>query len=136
MSVADDLIRERDDLGDHVGSRIKLGKTELLGGAFASAIRILLEQRGVLVFPEVDFTPEEQIAFTRTLGEYVSDLPDGGATPITIDPGAGRSSRYTQSSFFWHFDGYMNDAPILASLLCCERPSPSGGDTEFCSGWC
>jgi alpha-ketoglutarate-dependent taurine dioxygenase len=78
-------------------------------------------------------TAEEQIAFTRTLGDYVSDLADGGVTPITIDPSGGRSARYTQSSFFWHFDGYMNAVPILASLLCCVRPSPTGGDTEFCN---
>ena len=48
-------------------------------------IRALLEQRGVLIFPEVGFTAEEQIAFTRTLGDYVSDLADGGVTPITVN---------------------------------------------------
>jgi alpha-ketoglutarate-dependent taurine dioxygenase len=133
MSVADDLAHESDDISEYVGSRIRLCKAELLSGRFASAIRASLERRGVLVFPEVDFTPAEQIAFTRTLGDYVSDLADGGVTPITIDPSGGRAARYTQSSFFWHFDGYMNDVPILASLLCCVRPSPTGGDTEFCN---
>lgn len=133
MSVAAELARRSDDISELIGARVTLGKADLLGGGFGAAIRGLLERRGVLVFPEVDFTAAEQIAFTRTLGDYVSDLADGGVTPITIDPSGGRSALYTQSSFFWHFDGYMNDVPILASLLCCVRPAPSGGDTEFCN---
>jgi acyl dehydratase len=47
------------------------------GGATAQAIvtdairlgRELLEQRGVLVFPQIGFNDQEQIAFTKTLGE-------------------------------------------------------------------
>lgn len=131
MSASDAFPNE--SISEHIGARVRLGKADLLSGRPASAIRALLEQRGVLVFPEVNFTAEEQIAFTRTLGEYVSDLADGGVTPISIDPSGGRAARYTQSSFFWHFDGYMNETPILGSLLCCVRPSPSGGDTQFCN---
>jgi alpha-ketoglutarate-dependent taurine dioxygenase len=133
MSATADLACASDDISELIGARVKLAKADLLGGQVASAIRALLERRGVLVFPEVDFTAAEQIAFTRTLGDYVSDLADGGVTPITIDPSGGRSALYTQSSFFWHFDGYMNEAPILASLLCCVRPAASGGETEFCN---
>lgn len=102
-------------------------KAALLGGTHARAIRKLLEQRGVLVFPQVHFTEAEQIAFTRTLGEYIADHADGSATAITIDPAAGVVAEYTKASFFWHFDGYFNEVPILGSLLCCEVPAPSGG---------
>lgn len=114
-----------------IGSRIELDKSTLLEGRFAKDIRMLLEERGVLVFPEVGFTEAEQIAFTGTLGTYVSDKSNGGTTDITIDPAAGRSSDYTRSAFFWHFDGYMNDTPILGSILCCDTPAPTGGRTEF-----
>lgn len=116
-----------------IGAIVNLGKQDLLSGEHAHGLRHLLEERGVLVFPQVYFTAEEQIAFTRTLGAYVADRPDGKTTSITIDPNAGAAARQTQSSFFWHFDGYMNDVPIRASLLCCEQPSPSGGNTEFCN---
>lgn len=133
MSAAETLVGATTDLGEHIGAMVALSKPALLGGDFAMAIRNLLERRGVLVFPEVHFTAEEQIAFTRTLGDYISDAADGGVTPISIDPRGGRAARYTQASFFWHFDGYMNPVPILASLLCCVQPSPTGGDTEFCN---
>lgn len=116
-----------------IGERVHLDKADLLGGQYAEDLRRLLEARGVLVFPKIGFSEGEQIAFTRTLGAYVPDRPSGGTTPITIDPAQGRSADYTRSAFFWHFDGYMNEIPVLASLLCCEAPSSSGGHTEFCN---
>lgn len=124
---------EREDIKPWIGSTILAGKQQLLDGSCAADIRELLERRGVLVFPQVHFTPEEQIAFTRTLGQYVPDKVDGAVTPISIDERMGTSAEYTRSSFFWHFDGYMNAVPVLASILCAETLSSTGGDTEFCS---
>jgi alpha-ketoglutarate-dependent taurine dioxygenase len=116
-----------------IGGVVLVGKDALLSGAYSVDIRLLLEQLGVLVFSEVHFTEQEQIAFTKTLGTYEPDRADGAATDITLDPSAGDAAEYTKSSFFWHFDGYMNEAPILGSLLSCIRTSPTGGDTEFCN---
>lgn len=116
-----------------IGAEVLASKQALLDGRHSGEIRALLEQRGVLVFSKIGFTPAEQIAFTRTLGRYVPDRDDRDVTPINIDPAGGRSAQYTQASFFWHFDGYMNDVPILASLLTCAVPSATGGDTEFCN---
>lgn len=116
-----------------IGARLSISKFELLSGRYAEQIRGLLEERGVIVFPRVHFTEDEQIAFTSLLGTFVPDRPDGRATEITIDPRAGRSADYTRSSLFWHFDGYMNEVPILGSILCCIAPSREGGDTEFCN---
>lgn len=124
---------DHDPVAALIGSRVDLDKQALLSGAYATEIRALLEERGVLVFPQVGFSEEEHIAFTATLGDYVPDRPDGAATEITIDPAAGRSADYTRASFYWHFDGYMNEVPILGSILCCIAPSASGGNTEFCS---
>jgi alpha-ketoglutarate-dependent taurine dioxygenase len=116
-----------------IGGVVLAEKHALLSGVHADDIRLLLEQLGVLVFPQVHFTEQDQIAFTKTLGTYEPDRADGAATDITIDPAAGDAAEYTKSSFFWHFDGYMNEAPILGSLLSCIRTSPTGGDTEFCN---
>jgi hypothetical protein len=42
------------------------------------------------------------------------------------------SAAYLKGSLFWHIDGTMNERPILASLLQCEKPSPKGtGNTGF-----
>jgi alpha-ketoglutarate-dependent taurine dioxygenase len=122
------------EINPAIGSSIRATKSQLLSGELAAQIRRLLEARGVLVFPRVNFSEEEQIAFTRTLGQYVPDRKDGGATQITIDPRkTGAAANYTKSSFFWHFDGYMNSIPILGSMLCCVAPSATGGNTEFCN---
>jgi alpha-ketoglutarate-dependent taurine dioxygenase len=116
-----------------IGAVIEAGKDSLLSGMHAEDIRVLLERSGVLILPRVSFTDQEQIAFTRTLGQYEPDHADGSVTDITIDRSAGDSAEYTKSSFFWHFDGYMNDVPVLGSILSCVRPSPTGGNTEFCN---
>ena len=116
-----------------IGSRIHNSKAELLSGELAGDLRRLLEERGVLVFPQVNFTGDEQVAFTRTLGDYAPDTPDGSVLKLSYDPATNASSEYLKGSFFWHFDGYMNNVPILASILCAKILSPTGGETEFCN---
>jgi len=129
-------------LKPEIGAKIEADKQTLLSGAIAAEIRALLEEHSVLVFPEVGFTDDEQIAFTRTLGtlalEY-NGLPNQGGelTPIfkvTLNDkvnalaGAG-----LKGSFFWHLDGSMHEVPILASLLAPRVLSRTGGQTEFCN---
>jgi alpha-ketoglutarate-dependent taurine dioxygenase len=116
-----------------IGAEVLARKAALLGGVHAGELRGLLEERGVLVFPGVDFSEDEQIAFTRTLGTYAPDHADGSTTAIALDPALGANADYTRASFYWHFDGYMHDVPILASLLCARVLPESGGDTEFAS---
>ena len=120
---------------DRIGSRILNSKEELLAGTMATEIRDLLEQRGVLVFPEISFTDEEQIAFTKTLGKFAPERAGGDEviSKITLDPNeAGESAEYLKGSLYWHIDGTRNDVPILASLLSCKKPSPKGtGNTGF-----
>jgi alpha-ketoglutarate-dependent taurine dioxygenase len=119
-----------------IGSRILNSKAQLLSGEFASELRELLEQRGVLVFPQVNFTDEEHIAFTKTLGTFSPERSDGeGVTKITLDAKENpASAEYLKGSLYWHIDGTMNGVPILASLLACKVPSPKGtGNTGFCN---
>lgn len=68
-----------------IGSRILNSKEELLSGELAAQLREELEARGILVFPQVGFDDAEQIAFTKTLGEYAPEGPDGGPSKITLD---------------------------------------------------
>ena len=89
-----------------IGSRVLNGKEDLLSGRPAREIRALLEERCVLVFPEIHFTDAEQVAFT---------------------------AEYLKGSLYWHLDGTMNDTPILASLLSCKRLASWGGNTGFCN---
>jgi len=121
------------EIKPEIGAQVLAGKLALLGGEHAADIRELLERRGVLVFPEADFSEEELVAFTRTLGTFAPDLPNDRVTPISIDPRAGGNAAYTRASFFWHFDGFMNEVPILGSILCAKVLSSTGGETEFCN---
>ncbi len=118
-----------------IGSRVLNSKQELLSGELSSEIRELLEQRGVLVFPEINFTNEEQIAFTKTLGKFAPERNnmDESVTKISLDPKEAASAEYLKGSLYWHIDGTMNQVPILASLLTSKKLPSWGGNTGFCN---
>jgi alpha-ketoglutarate-dependent taurine dioxygenase len=119
---------------ESIGSRVLNSKQELLSGQLAGEIRALLEQRGVLVFPEVNFTDAEQIAFTKTLGAFEPELGDRNVYKITLDPAENASgAEYLKGSLYWHIDGTMNRVPILASLLSSKQLATWGGNTGFCN---
>jgi len=121
------------DIKPRIATEIRADKSELLSGKHAAQIRELLELRGVLVFPQINFTDEEQIAFTKTLGNYAPETKDGSVSKITVDVKENPSSaEYLKGSLYWHIDGTRNDVPILASVLSCKKPSPKGtGNTGF-----
>ena len=117
-----------------IGSRILNTKEELLGGQLATEIRDLLEQRGVLVFPEIHFTDDEHIAFTKTLGKFQPERQSGDVFKVTLDTKENPySAEYLKGSLYWHVDGTMNETPILASLLASKKLATWGGNTGFCS---
>lgn len=118
----------------NIGSRVLNSKQELLSGAIATEIRNLLEARGVLVFPEVHFSDEEQIAFTKTLGTFQPERNSGDVFKVTLDTKENpHSAEYLKGSLYWHLDGTMNDVPILASLLSSKKLPSWGGNTGFCN---
>ena len=110
-------------------------KEELLSGDIADEIRDLLQERGILVFPEINFDDAEQIAFTKTLGTFAPEATDGeNITKIMLDTKANpHSADYLKGSLYWHIDGTMNQVPILASVLSCKVPASWGGNTGFCN---
>jgi alpha-ketoglutarate-dependent taurine dioxygenase len=118
------------DLAPRIGTAIETDADTLLSGVLANDIRALLEQRGVVAFPRIDLTDEQQVAFTRTLGRIV-DEGEGNIYKVTMDPLENPAAEYLKGAFFWHIDGTMSDMPILASVLSARRLSPVGGDTLF-----
>jgi len=127
------------DAAPEIGAVIRADKDTLLSGSRAAEIRDLLEARGVLVFPESNFTDEEQIAFTKTLGTFAHEVheqagKDGdNVYPITMDTRINPNADYLKGAFFWHIDGTMSQVPIRASILSSRKLSEEGGDTEFCN---
>lgn len=134
MAIAARLRLVSEEIKPKIGSRVLNSKAELLDGALGAEIMDLLEQRGVLVFPEVHMNDEEHIAFTRTLGTFAKEMRGGDIYKITLDEGQNQTAEYLKGAFFWHFDGFMSPMPIRASLLASKVLSPPGtGDTDFCS---
>ena len=115
-----------------IGSRILNSKEELLNGGLADQLNELLEQRGVLVFPEVHFTDEEQVAFTNLLGGNAKEMRGEEVFKISLDRNVNREAvEYLKGSLFWHVDGTMNAVPIRASILSSKVLPTWGGNTEF-----
>jgi alpha-ketoglutarate-dependent taurine dioxygenase len=120
------------DLTPRIATEIRSDKRDLLSGVHAGILRELLERRGVLVFPQIHFTNEEQAAFAETLGTLATQRHTKQVCNRTRDTGVNKQTHYLKGSLYWHIDGTMNEVPIFASLLSSKAlPRDGGGDTEF-----
>jgi alpha-ketoglutarate-dependent taurine dioxygenase len=120
------------DLTANIASEVHATKDELLSGVHPEALRDLLERRGVLVFPQIGFTDEEQVEFTQTLGTFAAERTGEQVYSVTLDTNVNQLADYLKGSLYWHIDGTMNEVPIRASLLSSKVVCPDGsGDTEF-----
>lgn len=141
MATTASKIWEISDAAPKIGSVIRTDKETLLSGERRDEIRELMESRGVIVFPEINLTDEEQIAFTHTLGTFAHELgeqgnsKDGGDSvyPITMDPKINPNADYLKGAFYWHIDGTMSEMPILASIMSSRKLAKEGGETDFCN---
>ena len=127
------------DIEPLIGAAIRADKQTLLSGERAGEIREIMERRGVIVFPEINLTDEEQIAFTHTIGTFAHEASEQKGRvgdfvyPITMDASINPAADYLKGAFFWHIDGTMSDQPIRASIMSARHLSPTGGETEFCN---
>ncbi|MBV1686894.1 TauD/TfdA family dioxygenase [Novosphingobium sp. G106] len=127
------------DVAPKIGSAIHTDKATLLSGERAKDIREIMERRGVIVFPEINLTDDEQIAFTHTLGTFAHEDGEGAKDgkdsvyPITMDSSINPIADYLKGAFFWHLDGTMSEKPILASIMSARALAPVGGETDFCN---
>jgi len=134
MTAAEKLGLRFEDISDRIGATVLNSKAELLSGDYAEDIKELLEQRGVLVFPRINFTDEEQVAFTNTLGEYLREGVDGdGLLNISLDPDKNPRREYLKGASYWHIDGTTHHSPIGRAILSCKKVASWGGNTEFCN---
>jgi alpha-ketoglutarate-dependent taurine dioxygenase len=134
MTVAEKIRLTHEPIRSNIGSRIRNSKQELLSGALSQEICELIEQRGVLVFPEIFFTDAEQVAFSRTLGKFLPEIQGEEVYKISLDKSLNRkSTEYLKGSLFWHIDGTMNKVPIGAAILSMKVLPTWGGNTEFCN---
>jgi len=121
-----------EDIKPNIGTRILNSKEELLSGDLSDEINTLIEARGVLVFPQINFTDPEQIKFTNLLGGNVKEIRGEEVFKVTLDEKINdKVAEYLKGSLYWHIDGTMNPVPIRASMLSAKVLAPEGGDTDF-----
>jgi len=118
------------DLTPRIGTNVHMEKEPLVSGKNAAALRELLEQRGILVFPQLMPSDEEQLAFARTLGSVINQ-GEKGIYKITLDKKITPSAEYLKGTVLWHIDGWADDVPARGSILSARVLSPVGGQTEF-----
>ena len=93
-----------------------------------------------MLFPQIGFSDEEQVAFSKNLGDVIPQgpmRPDGTQEvvfKITLDPRENPSAEYLKATIGWHIDGLFDDGPPpKATMLSGRRLSATGGQTEFCN---
>ncbi|MGZ6961119.1 MAG: TauD/TfdA dioxygenase family protein [Ilumatobacteraceae bacterium] len=116
----------------------RLAADDMLGEAVLDA----LEDNGMLVFRQLNVSPEAQVVFCGRLGE-VDHSSDGhhpvpGIYPITLDTSKNSSAAYLRATFDWHIDGCTpmgDEYPQKATVLSAVHVADRGGETEFASSY-
>lgn len=116
-----------------IGARVFNTKEELVSGAVATELKQLLEERGLIVFPEIHFEDAEQIAFTKTVGTFMKEVGGQEVYNITLDEKQTENAAYLKGSLFWHIDATMSPLPIGAAILSMKVMPTWGGNTEYCN---
>jgi alpha-ketoglutarate-dependent taurine dioxygenase len=125
-----------------LGAIVHVDKSALTDDEVAKRCAELLEERGVLVFPKINVTDAEQLAFTDKLGARVNftktvaggDVDTQDVYTISLDPKRNPEPEYVLGTFFWHMDGVTSGiVPPKATVLSCRHTSATGGQTQFAS---
>lgn len=117
-----------------VGSIVRVEREALFDPDVARQCREELDRRVILVFPQVNFTNEEQLAFTDLIGQRqnLGFKKDDDVHQVTLDKKINRAPEYVLGTFFYHMDGMTTfGPPPFATLLSARRTAPDGGQTEF-----
>jgi alpha-ketoglutarate-dependent taurine dioxygenase len=132
-----------ENIKEFIGSRVSWDdRADVFTPEAAAAIRAMVEERTVLVFPQLNLTDDEQRRITDALGEKIkltgrfnvqTDVADD-IYQVTLDPKINPQPEYVLGTFFWHMDGVTIDQPLpKATFLSARKLSSWGGQTEFAS---
>ncbi|MCX7863986.1 MAG: TauD/TfdA family dioxygenase [Novosphingobium sp.] len=131
-----------ENIKEHIGGIVHVERAHICDDDVVALCREALDDRGVLVFPKVNLSDAEQLAFTDKFGQrvkFTGTVPGGeGASEelyrITLDKAFNTEPDYVLGTFFWHMDGVTIDQPLpQATMLSARSLSPTGGQTDFAS---
>jgi len=118
-------------LSPHLGVQV-LGVENLLDDAVVAQCLEALKWRGVLLIRGADLDDDQQLAFSRRIGEVVSHK-DKAIFTISLDPDVNPLAEILKGTFNWHLDGTYDKVPQKATTLTAKVVAMSGGQTEFAS---
>ncbi len=126
-----------EQFGAEVGG---IGTGRALDDRTCQALRHLLHEHGLLVFRDLDITPDQHVALARALGPLAihiqrSYLVPGHPELVRVSNifEDGKPIGLRSEEVEWHVDGSWSREPSAASLLYCIRAAAEGGDTLFAS---
>ena len=122
------------DLTPAIGSSVQASPEDVLRPEAAARLRKLLVQRGVLVFPQLNLSDEQQVKLAALMGN-VREEGEKGIFKVTLDSGLNSRAEYLKGSWLWHMDGTHDDVPVFASLLTGRVLSQEGGRTGFANSY-
>lgn len=126
-------------LSDTVGVEVTTADSVSVDEIEPEEVLTALEENGVLVFRDLDLSPEAQVAFCSNLGsvDYSgSNHPTPGIYLISLDASKNPKADYLHSTFDWHIDGCTplhGEYPQMATVLSSKAIAEAGGETEFAS---
>lgn len=124
-----------------IGARVKgCSLAEVPDTKTKAAIEAALEKYGVLIWPDQNVTPAQQVAFSAAFGpldkpslvaarhkdhDELFVVGNTGEKPVTFSPAT------EDGELEWHTDHIHHKVPARASLLYALTVPPEGGDTLF-----
>lgn len=123
-----------------IGALVHVDKAHLCDREVVDAVRDAIETHGVVVFPQIDVSDAEQLAFTDSLGKRLNyfraapgaDVSAQDVYTVTLDEDFNDEQDYVLGSFFWHIDGMTTDIALPKATLLSARSLPvRGAATEF-----
>lgn len=123
-----------------IGARIHIAPDDVLAEGVPQQLLAALEQFGVLVLPENGMSDATFSAMTQAMGpahdlgvtaESGTTSTEKGLYRVALDKTDQMQLDFVRGNDFWHMDGTIYETPGKATLLKCESPPASGGDTGF-----
>jgi alpha-ketoglutarate-dependent taurine dioxygenase len=123
----------------NLAAHVRVSADRVASDGISARILDALNQYGVLVFPKIFLSDEQLVALTNQLGhmEAARNTVDGSAASnlgiyrVALDKADKTQREYVDGNDFWHMDGTTYTVPGKATLLKCEHPPATGGDTGF-----
>lgn len=122
-----------------LGARVEgIDGTQPLDAQSVDTVRALWLQHKVLVFPRMELTPAQHVAFSKHFGDLETHvLPSARSREypeimeVTNRVTDGKPSVTARTGREWHSDGAFTVRPPTGSLLHCRALPEVGGDTWF-----